>query len=67
MTILLKGRILPIGEVASRRVSACSLRSRLVFNPSLTLISSTWVVVHTVAAGQLGAVALGPTIKDASG
>ena len=28
--ILLKGWILPIGEVASGRVSACSLHSRLV-------------------------------------
>ena len=31
MVILLKGRILPIGGVASGRVCACSLRSRLVF------------------------------------
>ena len=29
--ILLKGWILPIGGLASRRVCACSLRSRLVF------------------------------------
>ena len=31
MVILLKGWILPIGGSASRRVCACSLRSRLVF------------------------------------
>ena len=30
-TILLKGMILPIGGVASGRVCACSLRSRLVY------------------------------------
>ena len=30
--ILLKGWILPIGAVASGRVSVCSLRSRLVFH-----------------------------------
>ena len=31
MAILVKGYILPIGGVASGRVCACSLRSRIVF------------------------------------
>ena len=34
--ILLKDRVLPVGEVASERVCACSLRSRFIFLDWLT-------------------------------
>ena len=40
MAILLKGRILPIGGVASGRIYACSLRSRLVLIKNGSLFSS---------------------------
>ena len=33
LAILLKGKLLPIGEVASGRVCGCSLRRRLVYSP----------------------------------
>ena len=52
MAILLNGLILPIGEVATGRVCACSLRSRLVFeyqeNCLHVCFSSSFFVVKTL-------------------